>query len=149
VGKPELDNLAKIGRLKAEPPSRVEFDGMLRSARGGLKDAQSEHIETDSRFVLATEAAHKFALAALRREGYRSENRITVGRRAGLTSAKCSLFVLSILPVEGRHPGGAVWKRQERCACGSSLPAGLPGRLGHRSMGTMTCAQGACWTTGR
>src|SRR5262245_38306413 len=24
----------------------------------------------------------------------------------------------SILPVEGRHPGGAVWQRQERCACG-------------------------------
>jgi hypothetical protein len=78
VGKPELDNLVKIGSLKAEPPSRVEFDGMVKSARSGLKDAQSEHIETDSRFVLATEAAHKFALAALRREGYRSENRITV-----------------------------------------------------------------------
>jgi hypothetical protein len=80
VGKPELDNLVKIGSLKAEPPSRVEFDGMVKSARSGLKDAQSEHIETDSRFVLATEAAHKFALAALRREGYRSENRITVSR---------------------------------------------------------------------
>jgi hypothetical protein len=78
VGKPELDNLVKVRSLKAEPPSRTEFDGMLKSARGGLRDAQSEHIESDSRFVLATEAAHKFALAALRREGYRSENRITV-----------------------------------------------------------------------
>ncbi|MBX9827598.1 MAG: hypothetical protein K2Y27_21700 [Xanthobacteraceae bacterium] len=78
MAKPELDNLVKIGSLKAESPSRAEFDGMLKSARGGLKDAQSAHIETDSRFVLATEAAHKFALAALRREGYRSENRIAV-----------------------------------------------------------------------
>jgi hypothetical protein len=78
VGKPELDNLVKINRLKAERPSRVEFDGMLKSARRGLKDAQSEHIAADSRFDLAAEASHKFALAALRREGYRSENRVTV-----------------------------------------------------------------------
>ena len=51
---------------------------MVKSARRGLKDAQSEHIETDSRFDLAAEASHKFALAALRREGYRSENRVIV-----------------------------------------------------------------------
>ncbi len=97
MGKPELDNLVKIGSLKAEPPSRVEFDGMVRSARGGLKDAQSEHIETDSRFVLATEAAHKFALAALRREGYRSENRITVFQAlvhtAGVSKEDLQIFL--------------------------------------------------------
>jgi hypothetical protein len=44
----------------------------------GLIDAQNESIETDSQFDLAVEAAHKFALAALRHQGYRSENRITV-----------------------------------------------------------------------
>jgi len=78
MGKQELDNLVRIGNLKVEAASRKEFDGMVKSGRRGLADAQSESIETDSQFDLAVEAAHKLALAALRREGYRSENRITV-----------------------------------------------------------------------
>jgi hypothetical protein len=78
MGKQELDNLVKIGNLKAEAASRKEFDGMLASARRGLVDAQNESIETDSQFDLAYGAAHRFALAALRQQGYRSENRITV-----------------------------------------------------------------------
>lgn len=78
MGKEELDNLVKIGRLKIEAPTRTEFNGMVKSARRGLTDAQNKSIETDSQFDLAYEAAHKFALAALRNEGYRSENRITV-----------------------------------------------------------------------
>ena len=51
---------------------------MLASARRGLTDAQNESIETDSQFTLAYGAAHRFALAALRHHGYRSEDRITV-----------------------------------------------------------------------
>lgn len=78
MGKEELDNLVRIGSLKAEAASRSEYDGMIKSARRGLVDAQNESIDTDSQFDLACEAAHKFALAALRREGYRSENRIAV-----------------------------------------------------------------------
>ena len=78
MGEQELDNLVKIGTLKAEAASRREFDGMLASARRGLVDAQNESIETDSQFDLAYGAAHRFALAALRQQGYRSENRITV-----------------------------------------------------------------------
>jgi hypothetical protein len=78
MGKAELDNLVKIGRLKVEPASRKEYDGMVKSARRGLADAQNESIATDSQFDLAIEAAHKYALATLRREGYRSENRVTV-----------------------------------------------------------------------
>jgi hypothetical protein len=78
MGKQELDNLVRIRNLKVEAASRKEFDGMVKSARRGLADAQNESIETDSQFDLAVEAAHKFALAALRREGYRSENRTTV-----------------------------------------------------------------------
>lgn len=78
MGKQELDNLVRIASLKAEAASRGEYDGMIKSARRGLADAQNESIETDSQFDLAYEAAHKFALAALRGEGYRSENRITV-----------------------------------------------------------------------
>lgn len=78
MSKQELDNPVKIGSLKKESPSRYEYDGMIKSARRELADAQNPTIETDSQFDLAYEAAHKFALAALRREGYRSENRITV-----------------------------------------------------------------------
>jgi hypothetical protein len=78
MGKQELDNLVKIGSLKAEPASRKEFDGMVASARRSLVDAQNESIETDSQFDLAYAAAHRLALAALRQQGYRSENRITV-----------------------------------------------------------------------
>jgi hypothetical protein len=78
MGKQELDNLVKIGNLKTEAASRSEFNGIVKSARRGLADAQNESIETDSQFELAYEAAHKFALAALRHQGYRSENRITL-----------------------------------------------------------------------
>jgi hypothetical protein len=78
MGKQELDNLVKIGSLKPEAASGREFDGMVKSAHRGLADAQNESIDTDSQFDLACEAAHKFALAALRHHGYRSENRVTV-----------------------------------------------------------------------
>ena len=78
MSKQELDNLVSIGALKSEAASRKEFDGMLASARRSLVDAQNESIETDSQFDLAYGAAHRFALAALRQQGYRSENRITV-----------------------------------------------------------------------
>ncbi len=66
MGKQELDNLVRIGNLKAEPASKKEFDGMIASARRSLTDAQNESIETDSQFTLAYGAAHSFALAALR-----------------------------------------------------------------------------------
>jgi hypothetical protein len=78
MGKQELDNFVNIGKLKVEATSRKEFDGMLASARRGLADAQNETIETDSQFDLAYGAAHRFALLALRHQGYRSEDRITV-----------------------------------------------------------------------
>jgi len=74
----ELDNLVRIGRLKAEPASRREFAGMIKSARTRLADAQNQSLDPDSRFDLAYGAAHRLALAALRHQGYRSENRITV-----------------------------------------------------------------------
>jgi len=78
MGKEELDNLVRIGSLKPEAASRSEFEGMVKSARRGLADAQNDSIATDSQFDLACAAAHKFALAALRHQGYRSENRVTV-----------------------------------------------------------------------
>jgi hypothetical protein len=78
MAKQELDNLVKIGRLKAESPTHTEYAGMVASARRRLVDAQNKDLEPDSQFDLAYGAAHRLALAALRREGYRSEDRITV-----------------------------------------------------------------------
>jgi hypothetical protein len=78
VGKQELDNLVRIQKLKAEAASRKEFDGMLQSARTRLSDAQNESLDPDSQFDLAYGAAHRLALAALRQQGYRSEDRVTV-----------------------------------------------------------------------
>jgi hypothetical protein len=78
MGSQELDNLVRIGRLKVEAASRREYDGMVMSARRGLTDAQNKSIDSDSQFDLAIEAAHKFALAALRHRGYRSEDRTAV-----------------------------------------------------------------------
>jgi hypothetical protein len=74
----EFDNLVKIGQLKAEPGTRAEFDGLVNSARKRLADARSEVLSLESRFDLAYNAAHAFALAALRRRGYRPENRYIV-----------------------------------------------------------------------
>jgi len=78
MSKEELDNLVWIKKLKIEPGSRAEFDGMLGSARKRLADAQNESLDPDSRFDLAYGAAHRSALAALRQQGYRSQDRITV-----------------------------------------------------------------------
>jgi hypothetical protein len=65
VSKEELDNLVRIGRLKAEPGTGSEFAGMVKSARTRLVDAQNESLDPDSRFDLAYGAAHRLALAAL------------------------------------------------------------------------------------
>jgi hypothetical protein len=66
MSKEELDNLVRIRKLKLEPPSRAEFEGMVSSARKRLRDAQNESLDPDSQFDLAYGAAHRLALAALR-----------------------------------------------------------------------------------
>src|SRR5882762_4139704 len=78
MSKEELDNLVRINRLKAEPGTRSEFAGMVNSACRRLVDAQNESLDPDSQFDLAYGAAHRLALAALRHQGYRSEDRISV-----------------------------------------------------------------------
>jgi len=61
-----LQNLGKIGKLKAEPPDQAEFNGLVRSAKRKLPDAQNSGLSPDSRFIVAYDAAHYLALAALR-----------------------------------------------------------------------------------
>jgi hypothetical protein len=74
----KLNNLAKIGQLKQEPPARAEFEGLLRSGQRRLVDARNQTLSLESRFDLAYNAAHALALAALRWHGFRSENRYLV-----------------------------------------------------------------------
>lgn len=75
---PNLDNLVKIGKLKAEPFVESEFRGLVSSAGKRLTDARNESLSPESRFDLAYNASHAYALAALRFCGYRSENRAVV-----------------------------------------------------------------------
>ena len=82
-----LQNLVKIGKPKAEPPDQSEFDGLVRSAGRKLPDAQNAALSPDSRFILAYDAAHSLALAALRWHGFRSENRYIVFRALGSTAS--------------------------------------------------------------
>ena len=74
----ELENLAKIGKLKREAVSPRELEGLLQSALARLADAGHGELSFDGRFDLAYNAAHALALYALRRRGYRSDNRYLV-----------------------------------------------------------------------
>lgn len=75
---PNLENLAKIGKLKKETVSQSEFDGLVKSGRARLADARTPSLAIESRFDLAYNASHALAHAALRWHGYRSENRYLV-----------------------------------------------------------------------
>ena len=74
----QLDNLVKIGKLKAEPPSEQEVAGLISSGLARLHDAGNETLNIESRFDLAYNAAHALSLATLRKAGYRSESRYIV-----------------------------------------------------------------------
>ena len=74
----QLDNLVKVGQLKAEPASESEVAGLISSGLARLRDASNETLSIESRFDLAYNAAHALSLAALRKAGYRSENRYIV-----------------------------------------------------------------------
>lgn len=78
MSQPELDNLVRIGQLKAEPRNAQEVTRMLAMAHTRLSDAKLSNLSLEGRFTSAYNAAHAAALAALRWHGYRSENRYTV-----------------------------------------------------------------------
>jgi hypothetical protein len=78
MSQPELDNLVRIGQLKAEPRNVQEAVRMLAMARTRLSDAHLNNLSIEGRFTSSYNAAHASALAALRWHGYRSENRYTV-----------------------------------------------------------------------
>src|ERR1043165_3802209 len=74
----QLDNLVRIGQLKAEAVTQAELDGLLRSGTARITDAENLQLSLESSFDLAYNAAHAFSLAALRHHGYRSDNRYLV-----------------------------------------------------------------------
>lgn len=78
MSKEKLDNLARIGKLHHQTPSRREFDGLFTSGIARLRDAQHRELSLESQFDLAYNAAHALALAALRWHGYRSDSRYLV-----------------------------------------------------------------------
>ncbi len=73
-----LDNLVRIGQLKAEPRNEAEARRLWAMARTRLADARLPQVSPEGRFTSAYNAAHAAALAALRWHGFRSENRYTV-----------------------------------------------------------------------
>ena len=74
----QLLNLARVGQLKEAEASEQEIQGLIRSGLARLQDAQIESLNVESRFDLAYNAAHALSLAALRKAGFRSENRYVV-----------------------------------------------------------------------
>lgn len=85
--------------LRAEPPDKREFEGLVRSGHARLRDALNESLSIESRFDLAYNAAHAFCLAALRYHGYRSSNRYVV---------------FQLLP-HTLDLGPAVWRVLDKC----------------------------------
>ena len=73
-----LENLAKIGQIKAEAFAQADFEKLLASGKARLADALNQDLSFESRFDLAYNASHAIGLAALRRHGYRADNRYIV-----------------------------------------------------------------------
>ncbi len=65
-----FENMSGPGKpLRAEPPDKKEFEGLVRSGRARLRDALNTTLSIESRFDLAYNAAHALRLAALRWHG--------------------------------------------------------------------------------
>jgi hypothetical protein len=75
MGKAELNNLAKIKKIKPEEFNEAEYQSYLDAAKNRLSDARRKDLSSNSRFDLAYGAAHSYARAALRYCGYRSDDR--------------------------------------------------------------------------
>ena len=66
-----LTNLARAGQLAAEPTSPAEIAALLKGADDQLRDSGVASLSAAGRFMLAYNATHALAFAALRAEGYR------------------------------------------------------------------------------
>lgn len=66
-----LDNLARIGRLKAHVASREEIADLLTAARRNLDDSRAQNISTENRFDAAYKCILQAALVGLMAQGFR------------------------------------------------------------------------------
>ena len=93
-----LQNLLKIGQLKAHPPDAAEVQRLLAAAARNLADARVATISPETRFDAAYKAVMQAALAALMAHGYRpdtsrSGHHVTVVQGLALTIALASARV--------------------------------------------------------
>ena len=68
-----LENLLKIGQLKAHPPDAAEVQRLLLAAGRGLADARVTAISPETRFDAAYRSVMQAALAAMMANGYRPD----------------------------------------------------------------------------
>lgn len=68
-----LENLLKIGQLKAHPADAREVEQLLAAARRNISDAHVTSISPETRFDAAYKAIMQSALAALMMHGYRPD----------------------------------------------------------------------------
>lgn len=114
-----LENLARVRQLNAEPPDKRELANLLRSADQVLRDSRKTVLSLESRFSLAYNAAHSLALAALRASGYRpssSGHRIVLFQVLEITADVPRQLALALaqyhvhrskVEYEGRVPSGS------------------------------------------
>ena len=70
-GTNKLANIVRAGQLAAEPTSVDEIARLLKGADDQLRDSGIKSVSAAGRFMLAYNATHALALAAVRAEGYR------------------------------------------------------------------------------
>ncbi len=73
-----LENLVKTRSLQRSELSEEEIANLITMGRAKLNSAKNAELDPYSKFDLLYNAAHALALAALWREGYRSESRYIV-----------------------------------------------------------------------
>lgn len=66
-----LENLLRIGKLKAHAADKAEIERILAAAERALADAAVGNLSSDSRLDLAYRAIMQAALAAMLANGYR------------------------------------------------------------------------------
>lgn len=66
-----LENLLRIGKLRAHKTTREEIARLLSAMRRNLKDARNREISAESRFDIAYKAIMQCSLVAMMASGYR------------------------------------------------------------------------------
>ena len=78
MNKDKLEALVKIKLLQTEDANVGEVESLIESGKVRLRDAGNCDLGIESRFDLAYNSVHSIALAALRKNGYRSDKRYLV-----------------------------------------------------------------------